>query len=170
VAALATYGRAWGTVLRIPIAHLLANYTSDSDGDGRGLVVLGLSTNGAWISTNSSYILFAPTNSLPETFNYVICDLRSYRPGDTVLRATNSLMMSVTNAVGRVQTISVSGPSVKVRFAGVPGYPYEVERTTNVTNGPWVVVLTTNAPVNGVWEYLDTSPPFPWAFYRTKQH
>ena len=170
VAGVATYGRAWGTALRIPVLHLLTNFTGDADGDGRGLVVIGVSTNGAWISTNTTYILFAPANNMPETFNYVICDLRNYRSGDTVQMATNSLTVSVTNAVGRAQTISVSGPNVKVRFAGVPGYAYDVERTTNVTAGTWVVLLTTNAPAHGVWEYLDTNPPLPGAFYRTKQH
>jgi uncharacterized repeat protein (TIGR01451 family) len=170
VAAVANYGRAWGTSLRIPITHLLTNHTSDADGDGRGLAVLGVSTNGAWISTNTAYIYFSPTNNLSESFQYVIRDLRSYRLGDTVQMATNLVTVSVTNAVGQARSISASGPNIRIQFAGVPGFAYDVERTTNIASGVWIVLQTTNAPAHGVWEFLDANPPMPAAFYRIKQH
>jgi uncharacterized repeat protein (TIGR01451 family) len=170
VAGLAEYGRAWGTSLRIPILNLLTNFTSDADGDGRGLIIVGLSTNGSRISTNTTTVSFAPTNNFSESFLYVIRDLRSYRPGDTVQTATNQVTVTVTNAVGTVQAIATTGGSVTVRFAGVPGYAYDVERTTDLANGPWMLLSTTNAPPNGLWWFVDPSPPVPAAYYRSKQH
>jgi hypothetical protein len=170
VASLATYGRAWGTALRISMADLLANFTSDPDGDGRALEGLGLSTNGSPVFTNSVFILFAPTNNQPESFSYVVRDLHNYRPGDSIRTATNYVTVSVTNAVSSAQGIDPSsGQGVQVRFAGVPGYAYDVERADNPA-GPWIALATTNAPPGGVWLFLDPNPPQPTAFYRTRQH
>jgi hypothetical protein len=172
VASPVTCGRAWGTSLRIAIAPLIATNTSDPDGDARVLFGIGTSTNNSYLATNSSSILFAPTNNLPESFTYVVRDLRaSYRPGDTIQTATNWITVVITNAISSVQSITPTGSGgIVVRFAGVPGYAYDVESSTNLAAGSWTVVQTTNAPVNGVWEYFDSNPPIPTAFYRTQQH
>jgi hypothetical protein len=155
--------------LKISISNLLANYTTDLDGDARRLVGVGVSTNGAFLSTNSMFILFAPTNNISESFTYVIRDARAYRPGDTVPMATNWITVNVIHAVGYAQSISVSGGAVMITFAGVPSYVYDIQRSTNVS-GPWTVLYTTNAPANGRWTYTDNNPPEPMAFYRTRQH
>jgi uncharacterized repeat protein (TIGR01451 family) len=162
-------GRAWGTSLRIPIDQLLTNFASDPDGDGVGFIGIGTSTNGSWLSTNQTTIVFAPTNNFPESFSYVVRDLRAYRPGDTIRLATNWITIGITNAVGTVQSISTSGSAVTLRLAGVPGYAYDVERAASPI-GPWTAILTTNAPRRGVWEFVDPSPPSPSAYYRLKQH
>jgi hypothetical protein len=168
-AAAATYGRAWGTSIRFTISNLIADHTADLDGDTRALLKLGVSTNGSFISTNSTSIQFAPTNNLPESFSYIVRDVRaSYRPGDTVQTATNWITVNVTNAVSTAQSISSTGSGLTVRFAGVPGYGYDVERSPDLSN--WTVVQTTNAPAAGVWEFFDSNPPMPTAFYRIKQH
>jgi uncharacterized repeat protein (TIGR01451 family) len=169
LAALATYGRAWGTSLRIPIDHLLTNFTSDADSDARALVRLGAGTNNAAISTNNVFILFAPANNFSESFPFVIRDIRAaYRAGDTVQTGTNWITVTVTNAVSSAQSISTSGSGISLRFAGVPGYVYDVERSTDLSS--WSVLSTTNAPAQGLWDYTDPNPPVPQAFYRTRQH
>ena len=168
-ASAVSYGRAWGTALRLTISSLLATYTADVDGDGRALVSAAASTNGSSITTNASYILFSPTNNFAESFAYVVRDTRTYRAGDTVRTATNWITINVTNAVSAAQSISTSGSGIVIRLAGVPGFPYDVERATNVS-GPWTVLITTNAPVGGVWQVTDPNPPSPTGFYRTKQH
>ena len=56
-----------------------------------------------------------------------------------------------------------------MRFAGIPGHPYVVERaedlgfTLNLTN-----VLTTNVPSDGLFGFVDNSPLGPQAYYRLK--
>jgi hypothetical protein len=165
------YSRAHSTFLRLAIPNILTNYTADLDGDACALVFVGASTNGSYVGTNGPYIVVAPTNNIPEAFIYVVQDARDYRAGDTIRMATNWITISVTNAVGIAQSISiVNGQNVSVRFAGVPGYSYDVERTTDLMDPNWVVVGTTNVPPNGVWFYEDTNPPAGAAFYRTKQH
>jgi len=133
------------------------------------LVAVGISTNGSFISTNSLYILFAPSNNVTESFSFVVRDARTYRPGDTVFLATNQITIQAIKVAGYAQSIASTGSGIIVHFAGIPGYAYDVERADNV-GGPWSVIFTTNAPANGLWIYTDNSPPTPSAFYRTKQH
>lgn len=160
--------RAWATIMRIPIAFLLTNSTTDPDGDPTALSGLGASTNGTPITTNSSFILFAPTNNILESFYYTIHDVRSYRPDDTVRTTTNWITITVTNSIGASIPVSSSGGAVTLNFAGVPGYTYEVQRSTNLLS--WAIMLITNAPPHGLWIYTDTNPPQPSAYYRLEQH
>ena len=166
----ALYSRAFNTAIRIPIANLLTNYTTDPDGDARILVSAGGSTNGSIITTNSLFINFGPTNNFTESFPYVIRDNRAYRSGDTVLYATNWITILAIPTVGYANTITPHGDgSLSIKFAGIPRYAYDIQRATN-PSGPWNTIFTTNAPPNGIWIYVDSSPPQPVAFYRTQQH
>jgi hypothetical protein len=83
--------------------------------------------------------------------------------------ATNWITVSVTNAISSVVSVASTGGAITIQFAGVPGYTYDVERTTNL-DGVWTVLLTTNAPPHGVWIYTDNNPPQPAAFYRLEQN
>ncbi len=162
-------GRAWGTAMRIPIAFVLTNATSDPDNDPTAIDSLGSSTNGTFISTNAALIFFAPTNNFTESFNCVIRDVRNYRPGDTVRTATNWITVTVTNAIGSAVSVVPNGGALNIQFAGIPNFAYDVERATDI-NGPWQVLQTTNAPSIGIWIFTDNSPPQPAAFYRLRQH
>jgi hypothetical protein len=53
-----------------------------------------------------------------------------------------------------------------IRFTGVPGRTYNIERAAAVT-GPWSTIATPTAPPNGIIEYTDTDTPLRGAFYRT---
>ena len=161
VANPATYGRAWGASLRILKTDLLS-HTSDVEGDTRTIVWAGGGTNGSNIATNSTYVLFAPTNNLSESFLYAV--------GDGNLYATNLVTVLVTNAVSSVNSISSTGGAVTITFAGVPGFSYVVERSGSSSD--WsgaTVVQTTNAPASGTWMYTEASPPNP-SFYRSRQN
>ncbi len=52
-----------------------------------------------------------------------------------------------------------------LRFTGVPGRSYTIERAPAV-NGPWSTLATPTAPLGGLVEYTDTDPPIETAFYR----
>jgi len=171
-------GRAWGTFLHISIPMLLSNYTASAAGDATLLSQVGASTNGSSVvlNTQRDTIDFAPTNNLPESFTYVITDTQVYRPGDTVLTATNWITVNVTNAISLVRQVTSSGSSVVITFAGVPGYKYVVERATNLA-GPWTTMDGSNgtpdsqiiAPATGVWIFTEIPPGSP-AFYRSRQN
>ena len=57
---------------------------------------------------------------------------------------------------------------VRLRFTGVPGRSYDIERAPAVT-GPWSTINNQTAPASGFLEYLDADPPAAAAFYRTSE-
>ena len=52
-----------------------------------------------------------------------------------------------------------------IRFNGVGGFAYQLQRTTNVS-GPWTSIATNTALVPGLIEFQDPNPPAARAFYR----
>jgi hypothetical protein len=65
---------------------------------------------------------------------------------------------------GQINSLTVTGGTVNLTFAGIPSYLYHVQVSTNLTD--WVTLETTNAPGNGIFQFLDGNPPQPSAFYR----
>jgi hypothetical protein len=65
-------------------------------------------------------------------------------------------------------SVRVVGDEVRLRFTGIPGRIYYVERAHSVT-GPWPDVLAAiTMPSDGVVEFVDTTAFFsPKSFYRT---
>jgi hypothetical protein len=191
VANAATYYRAQNTALKMSITNLIGQYTSDAANDAVGLVsvaggmltnntVIAATTNGSsvYIDSNydgSAYIILTPTNNVSESFQYVVQD-NSY-PG---LTATNLITITVTNAVGQASgnILSVGPNSVTTSWAGIPGSGYKVLRSTNLTVGVgagWVSIWTTNAPVGGTFQFIDTfpdiaNPPPGAAYYKLQQN
>jgi hypothetical protein len=172
-AANATFNRAVNASLNISITNLLALYTSDARGDAVALVSAGGSTNQSIIAlatnntTGIAYIVLTPANNLNESFPYVVNDITF-----PTLTAGAMITVVVTNATSHATGyISISNGSVTMGFAGVPGSGYVVQRATDLSQGGnWKDLWTTNAPAGGVFNFTDSSPPQPAAFYRLRQN
>jgi autotransporter-associated beta strand protein len=171
VAGNVSYTRAKGVSVKIAIADLLTNVTSlPITGDAFTLTAVGASTNGSAIASDtlpatSGYIFFTPTNDLAETFTYTVSDAQGGS-------ATGLITINVVPGAGGPQSITVSGGVATVSFAGIPGYAYLVQRSTNLAD--WVTLLTTNAPANGLFMFADDFSDLPGgppvsAYYRTAQ-
>ncbi|GEM_PF-3311566 len=143
--------RPLGAPLKLTFANLATNW-SDPDGDPVALVSIGASTNGATITTNATTIIYANTNDVDDAFTYTIRDLRNYRPQDTVRTATGTINIVSTNIPVNVQAVTLGPGGATISLAGVPGYTYELQRSTNmalvgnVIQANWVTLFTTNAP------------------------
>jgi hypothetical protein len=71
---------------------------------------------------------------------------------------------------GNAVTISFTNGVVGMRFAGIPGYTYNVQRTEDLTPpATWTTLHTTNCPPLGLFDFIDTAPPMGAAYYRTAQ-
>ena len=158
--------------MKIKISELATNWF-DPDGDGKAMMAIdAASTNGASVSTNATYILYNNPNNVADRFTYTIRDLRSsYRAGDTVRTAVGTIFVNVTNAEGNATMITVSGSTATVDFAGIPGYSYQIQRSTNLVD--WVTLLTTNTPGDGLFQFTDDfndlgGPPSQ-AYYRLRE-
>ncbi|MCX6922555.1 MAG: hypothetical protein NT154_04970 [Verrucomicrobia bacterium] len=62
--------------------------------------------------------------------------------------------------------IDLAPTGIRLRFAGVSGHIYNIERAPAFT-GPWGTLATPTVPPGGLIEYIDTNPPSAAAFYRT---
>ncbi len=63
-------------------------------------------------------------------------------------------------------SIELVPTGVRLHFTGVPGSSYNIERAPAVT-GPWSTIARPTALLDGLIEYVDSSPPTDTAFYRT---
>ncbi len=61
--------------------------------------------------------------------------------------------------------ISLTGEGAVLRFWGIPGTDYHIERSVDLDT--WIPIGLRTAPANGIIEFTDTSPPAGKAFYRT---
>jgi ubiquitin len=164
VAAVLTLTRTAGVPLKLALSNLAANW-SDADGDPVSLIAINLvSTNGAtltplnlttnpdgsYVIGNYAFIGYANAANVNDQFSYVISD----GLGDTTVGLVN-LVVSTAALTGQATGIlDPGGNAVTVQFAGVPGYTYQVERSTNLS--VWVPILTTNAPAGSFFNYVDT--------------
>jgi hypothetical protein len=140
---------------------------NDTDVDGDVLTVIAVSatsTNGGAVALTSTNVIYTPQPGFAgvDRFSYTISDGHDH------------------TAVGIVEVFVASGqlPSLNlvvlapvpggflIRFAGIPGRNYAVQRAENVM-GPWTTLTNGPAPLHGIIEYTDTNPPPGAAFYRT---
>jgi hypothetical protein len=79
--------------------------------------------------------------------------------------AVITLTVGSSNGVGgQASGIAFTGGTASMNFAGIPGYTYNVQVSTDLVT--WTTIYTTNAPVGGVFQFTDNAAPTPDAFYR----
>ena len=159
-------GRAWGTFLRIPVAAVKAKVT----GGTAPYTILSVTSRESadFVRISGDYILFAPVGNTNSILDYSVEDFAT----PTRSTAGSIINVTITNAISSVNSISnnVASGTVIIRFAGIPGYGYAVERSGDLAN--WDTVWATNAPAGGVWMFTDgpdPAPPNP-SYYRLRQN
>jgi hypothetical protein len=143
---------------KVLVSDLLSNAT-DFDADNLTLASIGPTTNNATVLVTGSYVLYANTNAVADQFSYTVSD--GFGGTNT---GTVTLNLSSTPLFGQSAIVSTSGGTATLSFAGIADYSYSVSRTTNLLS--WVTIWTTNAPVGGLFQFVDTSAPLSGAFYR----
>ncbi|MEY3275600.1 MAG: hypothetical protein RL153_866 [Verrucomicrobiota bacterium] len=95
-------------------------------------------------------------------------DTVSYVVSDGISTASGTLTVTYSDPTGgQAASISVVGGSVSVRFAGIPGVSYRVQRADDVgfTSNP-SVSAPFSMPASGVYLYSDPAPPASSAYYQ----
>jgi fibronectin-binding autotransporter adhesin len=158
VAATMTVPANVGVSLKIALADVATNWT-DADGDTVVLAGINLiTTNGVTLTTNNAYI-FYPNVTGNDQINYTVTDGN----GGTNTGLIN-IVANTGSVTGQQATITVSGGTATMNFAGIPGDAYYVQRSTDLST--WTTISTNPAPANGVFQFIDNSPPGTSAFYR----
>jgi hypothetical protein len=155
----AVYTRQPGAALRIMVADLLDRFTIDPDGDGRILLQVGLSTNGTKVTLDTESIVLEPQPGIdaPETLSYVIRDARSYRPGDSVVTSTNSILVLVgpddpdPPEGGNGEAIECAAyHAIEIQWQSAADKQYQLQCRIGA-DGPWI---DQGAPVLGTGDKL----------------
>ena len=157
-----TFERAPDVTLKIKISDLLA-LCSDPDGDPISFQGVDSGTNSATVTTDGDRIFYAPANNNNDALTWTVSDNRGGS-------ATAVILINVLpTAGGLAQSVTATAGGVTVDFAGIPGFPYLLERAddSSFTIGV-IVLLATNAPPHGQFSFTDPDPPQPMGFYRLR--
>jgi hypothetical protein len=164
LAATMTVYRTAGTRLAIALSDMATNWT-DLGGspvsltgvnltttNGQTLFLLNVTTNsGTFVINNTSFVGYTNGPNVNDQFSYSIVDGN----GGTNIGLVNIVILASVNGQA-TGLLNPGGNAVTVNFAGLPGYGYSVQRSTNlVTGSGWVTIWTTNAPVGGLFNYTD---------------
>lgn len=157
-----------GQPLAINIADLM---WSDFDPDGDPVTFVGVSatsSNGLALTTNATQILI-PASTIADGFSYLIADSHGAMATGTATIAI------ITNVTSRALSLErATNGTVAAGFTGVPWYPYECQRATNVTFTGTLQSWPVQAWADGVVfvsdDFADLTNPPPQAFYRLRYH
>jgi len=153
----------------ISTAQLLAN---DSDPDLDPLTVTSVSatsTNGGTVALSGSTVTYTPVGGFAgvDRFSYTMSDGRTGTATANVYVFVSDGPLPQPNGL----VIAPSGGGFRVRFAGMPGTAYDIQRAPEF-NGPWsnLNVNPITAPSYGIIEAIDPSPFPNRTFYRAVTH
>lgn len=110
---------------------------------------VGSGSQSATITFDGTYIYYLPQagNNNGDQFTYTVAN--------AVSTATGNITITMTQPTGQSGIAYSSGGQFVVRFAGIPGYSYTVQRSDDSSFASPSDVLTTNAPAAGVFYYSE---------------
>jgi hypothetical protein len=153
------------TPITISLGKLL-NTTSDPDGDALTVsAVTSTSTQGGAVQLGLLGATYQPALDFLglDRFTYTVSDGRGGA-------ATGTVEVGVLSRAGlsgnMLPAVTLGNGQVQVRFLGVPGRTYIVQRATQLP-GAWTTLGTTQTSASGLGLLLDTNPLTGQAFYRT---
>ena len=152
------------TQASILAAKLLAK-TTDPEGDTRTISSVGATSDqGGTVTFTGSLVKYTPPTGYtgPDSFSVVFTD--------GSLTTTGFVTVSVGVPAGSgpaLISITTVGSDVQLKFSGIPGHQYDIQRSTSLTAPvTWNTLTTVTANASGFILYTDSSPPSP-SYWRT---
>ena len=114
--------------------------------------------------TNGGFTYTPPTGFTGnDSFTFVVRDSRNGVSTGTIAVLVASGGLPSQN---QVLLLPRAGGGFVMRFAGIPGRAYDIQRATMLVPADWATIGTRTAPPHGIIEFEDTTA-LPAAFYRT---
>jgi hypothetical protein len=150
----------------VKIEKLLAD---DWDEDEDVLTISSVSpssANGGTLSLTATTIVYSPATNFvgTDSFTYTVSDGRGGTATATVTVQVYSENDPSVNRIGGITT--TPDGHVHVRFAGIPGFTYDLQRAP-AFSGPWTTITSFTVPENGLADVEDPNPLTGMGFYRT---
>jgi hypothetical protein len=162
-----------GVTLGVPATvKIIGGKYTPTDANGFPLTITGVTgqTNGI-VSTDGTNITYTATNTAAsatnDSFTYTVSDGYSGTASQTVSVAINTTSAAAKgfNMIGTPQMI---GGYEVLTYAGIPGFNYALDWTTNLTPPiVWTPIMTNPASANGSL-ILSNTPSAGPDFYRTR--
>jgi len=159
-----------------PLSILLTDITNNWTGTGlkltaisnvtsNGIPLMSINlfpTGGYYPVTPGAALIYTNigTNYPIDQFTYILTDIA----GQT---ATGTIVIYLQDFGIANITVETPGGAAILDLRGVPGFNYDLLRSTNLLTTNWETILTTNAP-DWNYQYSDAVPPQPAAFYRLR--
>ena len=153
VAATYNLARTAGLRLHIFWANVATNW-SDVDGDPVTLTSLNLvTTEGVNLLTNSTQILYTNNLNVNDQISCTVTDGQGATNTGLINVVVNPFVISRQSPAN----LNYGANAIAATFIGIPGFNYEVQRSTNLMIGPgWVDIATNTAGIYGVINVNDT--------------
>ncbi len=155
------------TSVSVLVSKIIAK-TSDPEGTTRVVTsVDSVSLQGGTVA-----LLSGPPKTISYTppAGYVGDDSFEVRISDGVNIITGIVTVTVGSTSGNgtaLVSVTMVGPDVVLKFAGIPGTHYQVQRSGGLTPPvTWTTLTTVTADASGFATYTDPSPPSP-SYWRT---
>lgn len=149
----------------VPLSLALTGLVSnDSDPDNDPLTVLSVSPNssdGGTVTLAATHVTYAPPAGFTgvDRFSYTIGDGRG---GVTSADVEVFVASGPLPSFNHVLLQSVPG-GYRVRFAGIPGHSYRLQRSQDLLS--WSALSMVTLPAHGIMEHVDPTT-LPSSFYR----
>jgi len=166
VAGLDTLGTVANRSVTLSTSKWLAN-DFDPDGDAWSLSsVSATSLMGGTITVNAGEATYTPPTDYQglDEFTYLLTDARGGQ-------STGVVQVTVTAAGGQSGnqvSVEYQGPHTVLKFQGIPGRTYAIERALTLPSNNWENLGAAQASDTGRLLFTDTNAPPGSAFYRTR--
>ena len=152
------------TLASVLAAKLLAK-TTDPEGDTRTISSVGATSDqGGTVTFTGSLVKYTPPSGYTGTDSFSVIF------SDGQLTTTGFVTVSVGVPAGSgpaLISITTVGSDVQLKFSGIPGHQYDIQRSTSLTSPvTWNTLTTVTANASGFILYTDSSPPSP-SYWRT---
>src|SRR2546425_251049 len=114
-------------------------------------------------STNITY-MSATNFTGTDCFTYTVSDGRGGIATAMVVVQVSSADALSPNILSLTPTLT---NTMIVRFAGIPGFSYSIERTASLSPASWSAIGSIIVPESGIAEFEDLTPPQDMGYYRT---
>jgi hypothetical protein len=155
------------TSVSLLVSKILAK-TSDPEGTARTLA----SVDGTTLQGGTVALLNGPPKTISYTppTGYTGSDSFEVRISDGVNTITGIVTVTVGSSSGNgtaLVSATMVGSDMVLKFAGIPGAHYEVQRSGGLTPPvTWTTLTTVTADASGFATYTDSNPPSP-SYWRT---